>query len=70
MSYCVVKYHKITERMVGDVILVPEKVLEEAKKISGIGPEDDGLGCYPLEEAQVRQLATLISFNPELEHLG
>jgi hypothetical protein len=40
-------------------------VLEQIKRIAGFGPNDDGLGEYPLDEAQTRQVARILDFNPE-----
>jgi hypothetical protein len=44
---------------------VPSNFLEEIKRIAGFGPNDDGLGEYPLNEAQTRQVARILDFNPE-----
>jgi hypothetical protein len=35
------------------------------ERIAGFGPQDDGLGEYPLDEAQTRQVARILDFNPE-----
>jgi hypothetical protein len=44
---------------------IPSDVLEQIKRIAGFGPNDDGLGEYPLDEAQTRQVARILDFNPE-----
>jgi hypothetical protein len=44
---------------------VPHSVLDDVKRITGFGPLDDGLGEYPLDEAQTRQVAKILDFNPE-----
>ena len=43
----------------------PLSVLEQIKRIAGFGPTDDGLGEYPLDEAQTRPVARMLDFNPE-----
>ena len=64
MIYRIVTYDKATDRMKGNVP-VPSNFLEEIKRIAGFGPNDDGLGEYPLNEAQTRQVARILDFNPE-----
>ena len=64
MIYRVVTYDRATERMKGSVP-IPLGVLEQIKRIAGFGPQDDGLGEYPLDEAQTRQVARILDFNPE-----
>jgi hypothetical protein len=43
--------------------VVPPSVLAKVKKIAGFQPQDDGLGEYPLDAAQARQVAK----NPRLQ---
>ena len=57
-------YDKTTERMKGN-LPIPSSVLDQVKRIAGFGPKDDGLGEYPLDEAQTRQVARILDFNPE-----
>jgi hypothetical protein len=64
MIYRIVTYDRATERMKGN-IHIPPSVLEEIKRIAGFGPQDDGLGEYPLDEVQTRQVARILDFNPE-----
>ena len=64
MIYRIVTYDKATDRMKGNMP-VPSNFLEEIKRIAGFGPNDDGLGEYPLNEAQTRQVARILDFNPE-----
>ena len=66
MIYRVVSYDRITERMKGSLI-VPPNVLRQVKAIAGFEPQDDGLGEYPLDEEQTRQVATILGFRPEPE---
>ena len=67
MIYRVVTYDKATERM-KENLPIPPSMLEEIKRIAGLGPQDDGLGEYPLDEEQTRQVARILSFNPEPGH--
>ena len=64
MIYRIVSYDRATERMKGTVI-VPPNVLGLVKAIAGFQPQDDGLGEYPLDEDQTRQVATLLGFRSE-----
>jgi hypothetical protein len=64
MIYRIVTYDRATERMKGSMS-IPPRVLGEVKRIAGFGPQDDGLGEYPLDEAQTRQVARILDFNPE-----
>ena len=64
MIYRIVTYDRTTERMKGN-LPIPSSVLKEIKRIAGFGPKDDGLGEYPLNEAQTRQVAQILDFNPE-----
>jgi hypothetical protein len=64
MIYRIVTYDRATERMKGN-LPIPSSVLEEIKRIVGFGPQDDGLGEYPLDEGQTRQVARILDFNPE-----
>lgn len=62
--YRIVTYDRATETMKGSLI-VPPSVIAKVKKIAGFKPQDDGLGEYPLDEAQTRQVAKILGFNPE-----
>ncbi|MGC2199714.1 MAG: hypothetical protein WA633_06125, partial [Stellaceae bacterium] len=64
MIYRVVTYDRATDRMKGN-LPSPSSVLEEIKRIAGFGPQDDGLGEYPLDERQTQQIASILDFNPE-----
>jgi hypothetical protein len=64
MIYRIVSYDRATERMKGSLI-VPPSVLEQVKSVAGFQPQDDGLGEYPLDEEQTRQVATILGFRPE-----
>jgi hypothetical protein len=66
MIYRVVTYDRTTERMQGSLI-VPPSVLGRVKKIAGLKPRDDGLGEYPLDEEQTRQVAKVLGFRPETD---
>jgi hypothetical protein len=66
MIYRVVSYDRITERMKGS-LTVPPSMLRRIKIIAGLQPQDDGLGEYPLDEKQTRQVATILGFRPEPE---
>jgi hypothetical protein len=44
---------------------IPVGVLEQVKRVAGFGRQDDGLGESPLDEAQTRQVARILDFNPE-----
>lgn len=67
MIYRVVTYDKATEQMKGN-LPIPPSMFEEIKRIAGFGPQDDGLGEYPLDEEQTRQIARILGFNPEPSH--
>jgi hypothetical protein len=66
MIYRVVTYDRATEHIKGSLI-VPPSVLARVKKIAGFQPRDDGLGEYPLDEEQTRQVAKVLGFRPELD---
>jgi hypothetical protein len=48
---------------------IPTGVLEKVKRVAGFGRQDDGLGEYFLNEAQTRQMARILDFNPEPDRL-
>ena len=64
MIYRVVTYDRTTEHMKGSLI-VPPNVLARVKKIAGFKLQDDGLGEYPLDEEQTRQVAKVLGFRAE-----
>jgi hypothetical protein len=64
MIYRVVTYDRATDRMKGN-LPIPPSVLEEIKRIAGFGPQDDGLGEYPLDERQDATDCKHLDFNPE-----
>lgn len=64
MIYRVVTYDRETERIKGTLV-VPPNVLGKVKKIAGFQPQDDGLGEYPLDEAQTQQVAKVLGFTPQ-----
>jgi hypothetical protein len=66
MIYRVVTYDRTSERMKGSLV-VPPSVLAKVKKIAGFQPRDDGLGEYPLDEEQTRQVAKVLGFRPEAD---
>jgi hypothetical protein len=67
MIYRIVTYDKKTDRMRGN-LRIPPSVLEQIKRIAGFGPQDDGLGEYPLDEAQTLQVANILGFNSDPGH--
>ena len=66
MIYRVVHYDKKTERVSGSRP-VPWPVVAEVKRIAGLGPLDDGLGEYELDEQQVRRVADILRFSPSTD---
>ena len=66
MIYRVVTYDRMSEHMKGSLI-VPPSILAKVKKIAGFKPQDDGLGEYPLDEAQTHQVAKVLGFRAEPE---
>lgn len=64
MIYRVVTYDRTSEGMRGSLI-VPPSILTKVKKIAGFKATDDGLGEYPLDETQTRQVAKILGFRPE-----
>ncbi|HEV8678560.1 MAG TPA: hypothetical protein VGQ90_04225 [Stellaceae bacterium] len=66
MIYRVVTYDKATERMKG-CLIVPPTMLAKVKKLAGFQAEDDGLGEYPLDEKQTRQVAKILGFKPKTD---
>lgn len=64
MMYRIVTYDRATERMKG-ILIVPPSILGKVKKIAGFQPQDDGLGEYPLDEKQTRQVGKVLGFTPE-----
>jgi hypothetical protein len=66
MMYSVVTYDKASEQMKGQLI-VPPAVLAKVKKIAGFELQHDGLGEYPLDEAQTKKVAKLLGFRAEPE---
>jgi hypothetical protein len=67
MIYRIVTYDKTTERMRGH-LPIPPSVVEQIKGIAGFGPQDDGLGEYPLGEEQTRQIAGILGFQADPQH--
>lgn len=67
MIYRIVTYDKTTERMKGN-LTIPSSVVEQIKRIAGFGPQDDGLGEYPLDAEQTRQVADILGFRADSEH--
>jgi hypothetical protein len=67
MIYRIVTYDKTTERMKGD-LPIPRSAVDQIKQIAGFGPQDDGLGEYPLDEEQTRQIAGILDFKADPEH--
>ena len=64
MIYRVVTYDNKTDEMRAS-LPIPPVVEAQAKRIAGFRPQDDGLGEYPLDEEQTRQIAALLGFHPE-----
>ena len=64
MMYRIVTYDRSSETMKGSLV-VPPSVTAKVKKIAGFQPQDDGLGEYPLDEEQTRQVAKLLGFISE-----
>ena len=67
MIYRIVTYDKTTERMKGD-LPIPRSAVDQIQQIAGFGPQDDGLGEYPLDEEQTRQIADILDFKADPEH--
>lgn len=65
MNYRVVTYDRETELM-KEHLPVPPFILTEIKRIAGFQPQDDGLGEYLLNEEQIRKIAQIMGFDPEL----
>lgn len=59
-----VTYDKKTDEMRAS-LPIPSVVAAQAKRIAGFRPQDDGLGEYPLDEEQTREVAALLGFHPE-----
>ena len=59
MIYRIATYDRTTDRMKGN-LPIPSSVLKQIKRIAGFGPNDDGRGEYPLDEAQTRVAPTPI----------
>ena len=66
MIYRIVTYDKATDRMAGN-LPIPWPQVGKIRKIAGVQPRDDGLGEYPLDTKQVRQIAEILQFRPEPE---
>jgi hypothetical protein len=66
MIYRVVIYDRVSEQMKGSLV-VPPSVLAKVKRIAGFKPEDDGLGEYPLDDAQTTKIAKVLGFRPEVD---
>jgi len=64
MIYRVVTYDRASEQMKGSLV-VPPSLLAKVKKIAGFKPEDDGLGEYPLDDAQTTKIAKVLGFSPK-----
>ena len=64
MIYRVVTYDRKTEQMRGN-LRIPPNMLAEIKRMAGFQPQDDGLGEYPLNEEQTRDIAQILGFRPE-----
>ena len=64
MIYRVVTHDRTSERMKGSLV-VPPSVSAKVRKIACFKPQDDGLGEYPLDEEQTRQVAKVLGFRPE-----
>lgn len=58
--YRLVSYSRKSERILAKYD-VPQQAIEKAKAIAGIGNDDDGLGDYPLDRGQAKQIAALLS---------
>jgi hypothetical protein len=64
MQYRLIFYNSSTER-VGGLIDIPGTFLPQVLAIAGIGNADDP-GEYPLDPRQVRDIAALIGFEPDV----
>jgi hypothetical protein len=64
MMYRIVTYDRATERLKGSLV-VPPSTLAKVKKVAGFQARDDGLGEYPLDDGQTRQIAKILGFRPE-----
>ena len=66
MMYRIVTYDRSSQVM-RDSLVVPPNVTAKVKKIAGFQPQDDGLGEYPLDDEQTKQVAKILGFRPEPE---
>ena len=66
MIYRVVTYDRTSEQMKGSLV-VPPSVLAKVQKLAGFKRTDDGLGEYPLDEAQTKRIAKILGFRPETD---
>ena len=66
MIYRVVTYDRTSEQMKGSLV-VPPSVLAKVQKAAGFKPSDDGLGEYPLDEAQTRKVGKILGFRPDAD---
>jgi len=64
MQYRVIFYNRSTDR-VGGVIGIPGNLLPQVLVLAGIQNAND-LGEYPLDATQVRDIAMVLGFKPDL----
>ena len=64
MQYRVIFYNRSTDR-VGGLIDIPGNLVPQVLALAGIQNAND-LGEYPLDATQVRDIAMLIGFKPDL----
>jgi hypothetical protein len=66
MIYRLVTYDKKTERMAG-TRPIPWANVTKIKKLTGVTPQDDGLGEYLLDVDQIRRISEILDFDPQPE---
>jgi hypothetical protein len=59
IAYRLVGYDRETERQVASYV-VPPAIAADAKQIAGVAACDDGLGDYPLDATQAREVGRLL----------
>ena len=57
--YRLVTYSRATDRLIASRD-VPEELVARVKEIAGITADDDGLGDYPLDSRQAREIGRLL----------
>lgn len=62
IGHSIVEYDNNTDRVVGDLLFVPEDYMEEVKKIAGVDADDpDAIYCYKLTVTEVLQISQIVT---------